>query len=264
MVTTNAFDTFPLWLIFVGTAALLAVGNFAGFQLGLLRRSRTSDEDKAPTSAIMGSTLGLLAFVLAFTFGMSSSRFDTRRNLVLDEANAILRTYQRAQLLPEPQRSASSELLREYVDLRLSMPALDDLSQVQEAVVRSEAIQDELWTQASSIAGPSSGATPFIRSLGDLSDLQMKRVRAAMWNRIPGTIQTMLYVLALLGLMTMGYNAGLAGTRPTLPTAALILAFSAVILLIIDLERPRQTLFEVSQEPMSTVQRRIMATLPEP
>ena len=64
-------------------------------------------------------------------------------------------------------------------------------------------------------------------------------------------------VLAFMGLMTMGYNAGLAGTRPTLPTLVLVLAFSAIIVLIADLERPRQTLFKVSQEPMVAVQRRL-------
>ena len=58
----------------------------------------------------MGSTLGLLAFMLAFTFGMSGTRFDARKQLVLDEASAVLRAYQRAQLLPEPQRSECSRL----------------------------------------------------------------------------------------------------------------------------------------------------------
>ena len=67
----------------------------------------------------MGSTLGLLAFMLAFTFGMSGSRFDARKQLVLDEASAVLRTYQRAQLLPEARRGTCRRLLEEYVDLRL-------------------------------------------------------------------------------------------------------------------------------------------------
>ena len=62
-----------------------------------------------------------------------------------------------------------------------------------------------------------------------------------------------------MGLLTMGYNAGLAGTRPTLPTIVIVMAFSAIIVLIVDLERPLQTLFEVSQEPMVSVQHRIAA-----
>ena len=59
---------------------------------------------QAPVGAIVGAILGLLAFLLAFTFGMAASRFETRRELVLDEANAIGTTYLRAALLPEPHR----------------------------------------------------------------------------------------------------------------------------------------------------------------
>jgi hypothetical protein len=258
MVTESFFDTLPLWLLFTGTAAMLVAGNYAGFRFGLWQRSQRAEDDKAPASAIMGSTLGLLAFILAFTFSMSSGRFDTRRNLVLEEAGAIMTAYQRAQFLPEPQKATCSDLLREYVELRLTMPALDDLDAAQAAVRRSEKIQDLLWAQAAALAGqPNAILSGYIQSLGTLTDLQMKRVRAAVWNRIPTTIEVMLYVLAFMGLMTMGYNAGLAGTRPTLPTLVLVLAFSAIIVLIADLERPRQTLFKVSQEPMVAVQRRL-------
>ncbi len=258
MMSETTFDAISLWILFAATALLLVTGNFTGFKLGIWQRSRRSEEDKASASAIMGSTLGLLAFLLAFTFGMSSSRFDARRNLVLEESSAILKTYQRAQFLPPEQKSACSELLREYVELRLNLITIDDPQDIQAAIQHSETIQDELWAQASSLAEhPNAILSGFIQSLADLSDLQMKRVRGTFWNRIPATIQTMLYTLAFLGMMTMGYNAGLAGTRPTLPTLVLVLTFSAVIVLIVDLERPSQTMFHVSQESMLSVQQRI-------
>jgi len=258
MTNTSIFDAIPLWILFTLTTLLLVAGNHAGFRIGLWQRSRRAEEDRAPTSAIMGSTLGLLAFVLAFTFGMSSTRFDTRRNLVLEEASAILKSYERAQFLPAAQRAACSALMREYVELRLSLPAMDDIDEIQAAIQRSEAVQDALWAQAATLAAqPNAVLSAFMQSLADLTDLQMKRVRAALWNRIPATIVSMLYTLAFLGLMTMGYNAGLAGARPALPTLFLVLAFSAIMVLIVDLERPRQTLFHVSQEPMAAVQRRI-------
>ena len=73
------------------------------------------------------------------------------------------------------------------------------------AIQRSEQIQDELWAQAASIAGqPNALLSGFIQSLTQLGDLQNRRVRAALWNRIPTTIETMLYLLAFMGLMTMG------------------------------------------------------------
>jgi hypothetical protein len=258
MLTTNLLDTTPLWLLFLLTALLLVGGNALGFRLGAWQRSRRADDDKAPSNAIMGSTLGLLAFIMAFTFGMSHTRFDTRRTLVLDEASAILRAHQAAQFLPEPQRTNCTSLLIDYVDLRIEITGLSSMAEIHAVILESEGIQDRLRNEAASLADrPNAVLSMFLRSLNELTDLQMKRVRAAVWNRIPTTIEVMLYALAFMGLMTMGYNAGLAASRPMLPTLVLALAFSAIITLIVDLERPRQTLFEVSQEPMVSVQQRL-------
>jgi hypothetical protein len=253
-------DTSPVWLLYAGTVLLLLGGNEAGFRIGSWRRTRMPEGEKAPATAIQGSTLGLLAFMLAFTFGMSGSRFDARKQLVLDEASAVLRAYQRAQFLPEPQKSECSRLLRSYVGLRLDVAARKSLSEVQQLVTRSEAIQDALWKEAVALAErPSPSLTGFVQSLSELTDLQMKRVRAAVWNRIPPTIVMTLYGIALLALTAMGYGAGLADSRTTIPSVMLILTFSAIIVLIVDLERPRQQLFQVNQEPMADVARRIQA-----
>jgi len=166
-------------------------------------------------------------------------------------------------MLPEPQRIECSRLLREYAELRNRIPTLQDLSELRETVTRSEGVQDALWKETASLADrPSAILGSFIQSLSELTDLQMKRVRAAVWNRIPPTIVLTLYGIAFLALTAMGYGAGLAGSRTTLPTVMLILTFSAVIVLIVDLERPRQQLFKVSQEPMADVARRINSPRP--
>jgi hypothetical protein len=258
MLTETIFDRCPIWRLYSGTVLVLLAGSECGFRLGLLRRAKMSEGEKAPANAMMGSTLGLLAFMLAFTFGMSSTRFDARKQLVLDEASAILRAYERGQFLPEIQQIECTRLLREYVRIRVLPTTLKSIEKIREAVKRSEEIQKELWQLAASQADrPSAILAGFMGSLSELSDLQMKRVRAAVWNRIPPTIVVTLYVIAFLGLGTIGYGAGLAESRTTIPVAILALAFSAIIVLIIDLERPRQRLFEVSQEPMTDVARRI-------
>lgn len=265
MLTDTILDRTPVWLIYAGTVLLLFAGNELGFRLGRWRRATMPEAEKAPATAIMGSTLGLLAFMLAFTFGMSGSRFDARKQLVLDEASAVLRTYQRAQFLPEPQRSECSRLVREYVDIRRGLSTQQTMAELQERVMRSEGIQDALWKVAATLADrPSPSLSLFIQSMSELTDLQMKRVRAAVWNRIPPAILVTLYGIAFLGLTAMGYGAGLAESRTSLPSVMLILTFSAIIVLIVDLERPRQELFEVSQQPMDDVARRIQTFHPVP
>jgi hypothetical protein len=263
VLTETLLDRSPVWLIYAGTVLLLLAGNEIGFRFGVWRRTRMPEGEKAPATAIMGSTLGLLAFMLAFTFGMSGSRFDARKQLVLDEASAVLRAHQRAQFLPEPQRSDCSRLLGTYAELRVGGMARASFSEIQELVARSEGTQDALWKTAATLADrPSPSLSIFIQSLSELTDLQMRRVRAAVWNRIPPTIVLTLYGIAFLALAATGYGAGLAESRTTVPSLMLILTFSAIIVLIVDLERPRQQLFEVSQQPMADVVRRIQSFHP--
>lgn len=260
MLSETILDQIPVWLLYVATVMLLLGGSEFGFRLGTWLRAGKPEGAKTSANAIMGSTLGLLAFMLAFTFGMSSSRFDARKQLVLEEASAILVSYQRAQILPEPQKRECSQLLRDYVDVRIQIAGLKTIEELPDLLARSERIQNALWKQAENLSDrPSAILGSFIQSLSALTDLQMKRVRAAVWNRIPSLIVLMLFSIAFLALMAMGYSAALAESRPTLPAVLLILAFSAIIVLIVDLERPRQQLFHVSQEPMIDVSRRIQS-----
>lgn len=91
---------------------------------------------------LVGSLLALMAFLLAITMGMASDRYDTRRGLVLTEANAIGTTYLRAGYLPEPASTASRVLLREYVPLRL---ATNDMVELQRNITRTDSILLDLW-----------------------------------------------------------------------------------------------------------------------
>ena len=87
--------------LFIAILLVVLLSVECGYRLGKFRRSRTELEKDAPVGTIVGATLGLLAFILAFTFGLAAARFDTRRQVLLDEANAIGTTYLRAGMLPE-------------------------------------------------------------------------------------------------------------------------------------------------------------------
>jgi hypothetical protein len=97
---------------------------------------------------MVGATLGLLAFILAFTFGLASSRFDNRRQLLLDEANALGTTYLRAGMLPEWGEEVR-RLLRDYIGHRLDAVRSGDVT---EGIRRSENIQQQVWTVAETVA----------------------------------------------------------------------------------------------------------------
>ena len=110
-------DALPLWGLFLATLLLVLLSVEAGYRLGISRR-RSTEEKEAPVGAMVGATLGLLAFMLAFTFGLAAARFDTRRQVLLDEANALGTTYLRAGMLPD-RRDAIRTFLRDYVETLL-------------------------------------------------------------------------------------------------------------------------------------------------
>jgi hypothetical protein len=252
MPYTTALDALPLPVAFLLIVVLVLLSIEGGFRLGLYRRKRSEQEKDAPVGAMVGSTLGLLAFMLAFTFGMAASRFDTRKALVLEEANAIGTTYLRAAMLPEG-GDAVRGLLRDYVDQRLAAVKGGDPVN---ALKESEALQSKLWALAVTAGQQQPNSIVvglFVESLNDVIDLHAKRVIAGLRNRIPGTIWVSLFVIAALSLGAMGYHSGLAGPTRSLALLAVAFAFSAVIGLVVDLDRPQEGALTVSQQPLIDV-----------
>lgn len=251
MDQAGPLDILPIWAVFVATVAAVLLGIEGGFRLGRYRRRRSELEDKPPVGEMVAATLALLAFMLAFTFGLAASRFDVRRGLVIEEANAIGTTYLRAALLSEPHRTGVRTLLREYVDVRLEAVEPGRLKQ---SISRSEELHARLWAHAVEAGEKNPGSIVvglFIGSLNELIDLHTKRLALGPRNRIPGVIWATLYFMAMIGTSVMGYHAGLAGSGRTLAILSLVLAFSAVMTLVADLDRPQEGLLRVSQQAMA-------------
>jgi hypothetical protein len=205
----------------------------------------------------VGSLLALMAFLLAITMGMASDRFDTRRGLVLEEANSIGTTYLRAGYLPEPAASRSQELLREYTPLRIPT---GDMADVAAKISRSVEIQTELW----SIAQDQARTTPdsvvlglYIDSLNETIDLNETRITAGIYARVPETVLLLLIVGSALTLGMVGYSAGLTRRRSPLTAIVLIVVLGAVISLVVDLDRPQGGFLEVNQQPLIDLQQQI-------
>jgi hypothetical protein len=242
-------DTVPLWGFFVAVLFLVLASVEGGYRLAQDRRRQSEQEVEAPVAAMVGATLGLLAFLLAFTFGSAAERFDTRRQLVLEEANAIGTTYLRAAMLPE-RREDVRKLLRDYVDTRLDAVRTNRIA---EGIRRSEQLQNQLWAQAVALGerNPTSIVVGlFVESLNEVIDIHSKRVTAAVRNRIPGSIWLALLVVAVLAFAAMGYHAGIAGKKRSLAQVAVTLTFCVVIGLIADLDRPQEGALTVSQRAL--------------
>jgi hypothetical protein len=248
MSGNEPLDVLPLWALFLGILLVVLLSVECGYRLGRFR-TRHVQEKETPVGEMVAATLGLLAFILAFTFGLAASRFDTRRQLLLDESNTIGTTYLRAAMLPE-QREEIRALLRDYVDARLEIVKPGKLAA---GIRQSENIQNRLWDLTVPIAqkNPDSIVVGlFVQSLNDMIDLHAKRLTAGVRNRIPLAIWAALYGISILTFAAMGYHSGLIGTNRSLVILPVAFTFSVVIGLIADLDRPQEGILKVSQQAM--------------
>lgn len=256
MLIAHFFDLIPISLLLIGTIAIMVLFIEYGFRLGQKAHATSNKAQTSQVRAIMGAGLGLLAFMLAFTFSTAQSHFEARVQSLAEEARIARNAYMQADLLPEPRRSAAKQLLKDYIELRAGIGSLSGSNiteQIAELLRLSEQAQHELWLLAvgaadareSSMAGRD---TPFMASVLALTDIHYTRVHAAIMNRIPFTIWITLYLMAALSMIIMGYQAGLTERRSPVATVTLAIAFSAVIILITDLDRPVMSFFEINKQ----------------
>lgn len=262
------FDSIPISALFFGTIAIVIGSIELGFRLGRVSRRKSEDEKESPVSAIAGSILGLLAFMLAFTFGIVAERFDNRKGLVREEANLIRTAYQRSDFLPEADRATAKGLMREYLEKRITFTQEHRLrgmspDQMKAGLAEATGIQQRLWDMAVENARldmDSDVAALYIESLNDMTSIHGSRVAVGLQQRVPSGIWIILWSLIFFGMTAVGYQTGIAGSKRTPAQGILAISFSMVITLIAMLDRPHSRYITVPQQPLIDLQDQISGT----
>jgi hypothetical protein len=258
MLHNGPLDAIPLWGVFVLTVAVVLLAVEGGFQIGRRRHALVADEQAGAVGTMVSSTLGLLAFILAFVFSFAAGRVDARRTALMEEANAIGTTYLRADMLPEPHRAEVRRLLRDDVAAQLEgVTTLNAAATMQ----RIDAVHNELWQHATALGRDNPNSIVigvFIQSLNESIDNYARRL-VAVRTRVSAPVWFVLYVLTFLSLFAMGYHIGLTGTSRSPAVIFVALCFALVICLVADLDRPHEGLMRLSQQPMVDLQVRMQA-----
>jgi hypothetical protein len=267
VTTIENFDNLPVWGVFILSVIAILLAIEAGFRLGRRARERPSKQGRIQIGSVVAASLGLLGFILAITFGSVISRYDDRRQLVLDEANAIGTTYLRADVLTDVDRAATYRILDDYVTLRIEVVQGDNSDQLKDFLKRSEELLDELWSQAVTIAEqqPTPISALFMRSVNQVVDLHQARVTVGKDHRMPVIFWFALYGLTVIAMVVGGYDSGLTGGRRSFTAhMSLTLAFSVVLALVVALDRPVGQISGVSQAAMVDIQQKIRRSMQSP
>ncbi|HKO22905.1 MAG TPA: hypothetical protein VJX91_09650 [Candidatus Eisenbacteria bacterium] len=251
-------DRFDLSVIYGGAFAIVILSILLGYALGQFQRRRAVDYSEGPVGAVVGAMLGLLAFILAFTFGIVTSRFDTRKQLLLEDVNAIATATLRADLLPEPHRTECRALMKRYLDLRVD--AARDMSKIPGLAAESESLQVHLWEHAVALARQDMNSDIgglFVESLNDLSNVHRNRFTVSMLYRIPTPIWMGLLWITVASMTAVGFQFGLAGRLSWIMMITLAITFSSVIVLIARIDRTGKGAILVDQRPMIELQSKL-------
>lgn len=253
-------DEFTLPSIFLASVVLVLASCEIGRRLGT-RSHKTVGQD---VLTLESAILGLLALMIGFTFAMALSRFEDRRDAVLDEANTIGTAALRARLLPPQHGNEILGLLQSYTLMRVEITRGEATrAAVNLAIARSAELQEKLWRNAMAVAEEDRSLVPtalFIQSLNSVIDSHTKRL-SALRNRVPNAVLLSLYTVAAAACAFAGFVSGI-GKRPSrFPIYATGILIAGVMLLVIDLDRPGSGFIRVGQEPMIDAARSIQGYL---
>lgn len=242
----NAINDAPLWSLALGLVGLSAGCFLCGQRLGKRQRDCGGE---APVGAIVAAVMALLAFMLTFTFGIAAARFEERRQLILEESNAIGTAYLRADFLEGPEKFKLQDLLRNYVLLHLQV-AKEGKSMID--TDKADALLNSIWQISSDVARakPTPVSALLVSITNDVIDLKEKRVVAAFHAHVPPTVWITLLFVSIAAMSGVGLYCGRNGTKASYEAVALIASYSIVLILAFDLDRSSEGLVKTNQQPI--------------
>lgn len=250
-------DSLPLWSILLLTMVSVLVAIELGYRTGRWRNRHQTFDSEGLLSAMTGAHLGLLAFIMAFSFSMAAGHHSDRKKLILEEVNTISTSHLRAQLMQQPYAGNLDRLIREYASLRATIGGGRDPQQL---ISESEALHQQLWDQARMMLGeqePGEIEALMVESLNSLFDIHERRVSAGLRNRIPPSIWVALFTLLVLSMAGIGYFSGVKGHRNPIASTGLALSFSMVLFLTADLDRPTSGLVKANSAVMAELEAKL-------
>ncbi|KAF2506953.1 hypothetical protein EYY60_20800 [Flavobacterium zhairuonense] len=236
----NALVQTEAWIIALLLFALMIISSFIGQKTGnYIKNKRPPKEKSTETSTL----IALLFFLLAFTFGMSSDRYNSRRQIVVEEANDIGTAILRSDLYPDSTRALFRKDFKDYVEARISYYEVGpNLKGILKADSLSQVISGKLWKRACDLSKDSNNLAAtqqMIPALNTMIDITTTRLSGEK-GKVPQSILIMLFFLSMITAFYGGYSDGRNGRIDWLVQIGFCMLVSLVILFTLDLDRPRR------------------------
>jgi hypothetical protein len=248
------FFSIPTWVVALIVFAVVGTATAAGYAAGYYLREHEA-KVREPFGVLQAALLGVVGLILAFGLSLAVGRYEDRRAAIVTEANAIGTTYLRAQLVAEPARSRSLELIRRYTDLALRVSReVPNSSAMRRTTAAEGVIQRRLWALAGqAVDGAPIASAPrlYVETLNETIDAQEARL-SALNNRVPGAVLALevFGAAAALALLALHISVLGRGLFALIAAAALV---SLLLVVTFDLDRPTRGLITVPATPLVSV-----------
>jgi len=224
----------------------------AAIQIGRhLGRQRPNEEEggRAGVAAIEASVFALLGLLVAFTFSGAAQRMTDRRNLLVQEVNAIGTAWLRIDMINAADQPAIRELFRRYADARISYYRhVAELNQRDTIAASVADIQKEIW--AASMQAALRSAPPFAASyasaVNEMFDLSASQTVAQKIHP-PVVTYAFLCCLALVCGYFVGLNLAKTNRSGLIHQVLYALVMTAALYIIVDFEFPRIGTIRIDQ-----------------
>jgi hypothetical protein len=255
-MSTEVIFYYHPWLFGLGFVVCMLAAVEAGFRLG--KKTTVHADHRATIQAVEAAILGVLALLLSFTMSMAVTRFEARRLLILQEANAIGTASLRAQLLPAPEGPEILSLVRQYLDARTRyFTSTGDGDTLQAIRTGTDQLQTAIWAHVNTLVQKDNHSIPaglLVQSMNEMFGLQAANWAAAR-SHIPATVIRLNAAVSLLTVMFVGYTFGLSGLRHVFSAIMLAIALSAVLAVILDLDEVHGGFIHANPQPMIDLQK---------
>lgn len=237
----------------IGFVVVLLVGLELGYRVGLARRKKLEDAEAGGGGVVLTSMFALLGLILAFTYGFTVSRYNQRTQAVIAEANALETAFLRAGLMQGADAASLQRAILDYARTRvISSQEWATRAGAMAILERSKEAQLLLWPLTERIVKsrpPGAIEASLVVAINEVIDWHTVRLARGV-DRLPSSILWMLLLIAAASISVAGFNAGFSGFISRLRMSALTLVLAAVMLIIIDFDRPRRGSIRVTQQPL--------------
>ena len=251
-------DKLPIWAFFIGMVIAVIAASEIGFYIGMRLQDRGSNPGESRmTSSVVGGMLGLVAFLMAFSIGITISHHSERKNMVITEANAIGVAWLRAGFLEDVDSKLLRQLLREYAEIRIAAANLE--MELPAVMKRSEQIHGEMWViieRSVKQGNDTDIMTSLVEAVNDVIKTHSIRLTAA-HKRLPSILGLVLITSTILCFLLVGVASSADRKRDTPAIFLFAIVFTAVLMIMVDLDRPQRGMLTVSQTAMADVLRQI-------